>query len=406
MKNQPHFAVLALSVLLGSCGSNTDFNYSGQLYDVNDLIFRSSYRYAVVPEATDYSHDVKRALQRAGLHVLVGSREQVLDQYVLERLSVLEIACAPYEERYLADARLKVDITCEAMDIVSEERVYRGWGTYTGPPSDYIYNRAAYWAFRSIPGPGPSGDELAELPFRQRSFRERSSAARPAPPRPVDPAPGPRSAGEYSISGTAFFVSGDGYLLTNQHVIDGCSRLRIFYRNAFRPVRAEASDVRLDLAVLKWNGAPSGHAAFRSGRFIRSGESVVAIGYPLRGLLADEATVTAGIVNSMAGIGNDRTFMQISAPVQSGNSGGPLLDEFGNVVGVVVAKLDAASIFAATGDLPQNVNFAINGQLATDFLNANGVPYELSASTATLSPADIADVAKRYTVPLECALGR
>ncbi len=126
------------------------------------------------------------------------------------------------------------------------------------------------------------------------------------------------------------------------------------------------------------------------------------IGYPLRGVLASEANVTAGTVSALAGPADDRRFIQITAPVQPGNSGGPVLDLAGHVVGVVVAKLNATRIARATGDIPQNVNFAISAGTARAFLDAQSVPYETAPSTNELKPADIAAKARRFTVPVEC----
>jgi S1-C subfamily serine protease len=95
--------------------------------------------------------------------------------------------------------------------------------------------------------------------------------------------------------------------------------------------------------------------------------------------------------------------LQITAPVQSGNSGGPVLDQRGQVIGVVVSKLNALRIAAATGDVPQNVNFAINGSVVRAFLEANGVQLEPAATLGTdEATTDIAEQAKQYTVLLEC----
>ena len=88
------------------------------------------------------------------------------------------------------------------------------------------------------------------------------------------------------------------------------------------------------------------------------------VGYPLRGALASGANVTVGNVSALAGPGDDRRLIQITAPVQPGNSGGPVLDSAGNAVGVAVAKLDAAAMARATGDIPQNVNFAVSARAA------------------------------------------
>ena len=94
--------------------------------------------------------------------------------------------------------------------------------------------------------------------------------------------------------------------------------------------------------------------------------------------------------------------IQITAPVQPGNSGGPILDQSGHVVGVVVARLDAIKLAKRTGRLPQNVNFAISAGTVRAFLDANNVPYEVERSGETLPTADIAAKARDFTVRVEC----
>src|SRR6266478_224338 len=101
---------------------------------------------------------------------------------------------------------------------------------------------------------------------------------------------------------------------------------------------------------------PDAIARLRGGRGPRVGESVVAVGFPLTGLLSSDPIVTTGIISALSGLRNDRRRIQITAPVQPGNSGGPLLGENGSVVGVVVGKLDALKMVKVTGDIPQNVN--------------------------------------------------
>ena len=94
--------------------------------------------------------------------------------------------------------------------------------------------------------------------------------------------------------------------------------------------------------------------------------------------------------------------MQVTAPVQPGNSGGPLLDLSGNIVGVVVGKLDAVKLAELTGDIPQNVNFVISAGVAWAFLDAYGVPYETADSDKQLDPAVVVDRARGFTVLIEC----
>jgi S1-C subfamily serine protease len=136
---------------------------------------------------------------------------------------------------------------------------------------------------------------------------------------------------------------------------------------------------------------------------VNSGDQVVAIGYPLHGLLTSDLTVTTGIISSLAGLHNDTRFLQISAPVQPGNSGGPLHDSSGNIVGVVTAKLDALRVVKATGDIPQNINFAIKTGALRDFLDNSAVPYQPAEPGSEMKTADIASAARTYTMLISCS---
>ena len=205
---------------------------------------------------------------------------------------------------------------------------------------------------------------------------------------------------ERKSTGSGFRVSARGHVLTNAHVVRGCTEVRIPSGGVVEIMAREGSS---DLALLR---APAGTARavakFRQGRGIRPGASVVVMGYPLRGLLASGANVSTGAVSALAGPGDDRRLIQITAPVQPGNSGGPVLDAAGNVVGVVVAKLDAIRIARSTGDIPQNVNFAVSAGTARAFLDGEGVPYETAPSDNALEPVEVAAAARKFTVLVEC----
>ena len=151
-----------------------------------------------------------------------------------------------------------------------------------------------------------------------------------------------------------------------------------------------ATDLQIDLALLKISGVPLTPATFRQGRGIRPGDPVVDVGFPLQGILTSDLNVTTGNVSALAGPGNDRRLMQVTAPVQPGNSGGPLLDLSGNIVGVVVSKLDAEKLAELTGDIPQNVNFVISAGVARAFLDAYGVPLLNVAIAVLRAPAGTA----------------
>jgi dienelactone hydrolase len=211
------------------------------------------------------------------------------------------------------------------------------------------------------------------------------------------------------FSGSGVVISSRGEILTNAHVVESCSNITArFSAGNLERASLVARDQKNDLAVVRTaaaNAAPATVASFREGAPLRAGDAVVALGYPLSGLLATTANLTVGNVSALAGLGDDSRYMQISAPVQPGNSGGPLLDASGHVVGIVTSKLNAASVARVTGDIPQNVNFALKAEVARTFLDSKGIVYQTSRSDQQLSPADVGDMARPFTVYIECERG-
>lgn len=202
-------------------------------------------------------------------------------------------------------------------------------------------------------------------------------------------------------SGTGFFVSTTGHVVTNHHVVAECASLQAtFGATVPTTARLVAHDVANDLALLIVETKHSTQASLRTG--VRIGEPVAAFGYPLSGLLSSNGAYTVGTVSSLAGLQDDARYLQISAPVQPGNSGGPVVDQNGNVVGVVVSKLDAIKIAAAIDDLPQNVNFAIKTSVLVNFLEAHGVLYTSSSTQSPLQPTELAERAKAISVFIQC----
>jgi len=181
----------------------------------------------------------------------------------------------------------------------------------------------------------------------------------------------------FDQKGTGFLVSTNGHLVTNAHVVQGCVGDIQGNPSGEAPakLRLVSSDETNDLALLQATGSFKDIAKIRD-KAIQSGDSVVAIGYPFHGLLTSDFTVTTGIVSSLSGIFNDTRFLQISAAIQPGNSGGPLLASSGDVVGVVAAKLNAIKFVRATGNIPENINFAIKTGALRDFLDNSVVPYQ------------------------------
>jgi S1-C subfamily serine protease len=255
-----------------------------------------------------------------------------------------------------------------------------------------LYRYQGQWKFRAVGQGFAAGLPALAAHFGLRVPGSRSVAH-----------PGSRPpAGPTSFSGTGFCVHPDGYVLTNYHVIDGAHEIQ--GRSPRQRCRLESvfADPTNDLALLRADTSLPGVAAFRDGRQAQLGEAVIVIGYPLGGLLGSGPQVTTGNVSSLIGPGDDTRSLQFTAPTQSGNSGGPLLDSDGAVVGVVSSKLNAVRVHEMTGDIPQNVNFAIKAALARSFLEAVGIDYQSRIPRSTRSTADIAAEARDFVVKIEC----
>lgn len=210
-----------------------------------------------------------------------------------------------------------------------------------------------------------------------------------------------RGRGQVSSTGTGFSVA-PGMLVTNQHVVAGCRSIEVVSNDGRRAARVVDSDELVDLAILRVTGLGGGVAPIRKVGSVRLGEQAYSFGFPLSGLLSDSGNFTAGTVSSLRGMRDSASQIQISTPVQPGNSGGALADASGSVIGVVVGKLNASAIARATGDIPQNVNFAVSLQALSDFLGRNNVSVRTVDRGAALDTAQLADLMRGFTHRIEC----
>lgn len=223
-------------------------------------------------------------------------------------------------------------------------------------------------------------------------------------PRPIAAGPGapggPPGAAPRGGTGSGVVI-GHGLVLTNQHVVARCSAIDTLLAGQRLPAKLRRADAAVDLALLEVPGLPAVPSpGLRAQAAI--GEPVMVAGFPLQGVLSSDLIVTDGLVNSLAGLAGNKTQMQISAPVQPGNSGGPLLDRQGNLVGLVVAKLDALRALVLTGDIPQNINFAIRPEVLVKFLEPEQVPASANEAGQRLETQELAERARAFTMKVEC----
>lgn len=197
--------------------------------------------------------------------------------------------------------------------------------------------------------------------------------------------PTPRR-GRGIATGSGMIFTKEGHCFTNHHVIEGARTLKVRVPGHKDTINATliASDESNDLAILKIEGwAPAGELpVIVSCAAVRSGDKAFTVGYPLPSQLGQEAKFTSGDISALSGLDEDRRLMQISVPVQPGNSGGPLALEDGRVMGIVVSSLNASYMLRKRGVLPQNVNFAIKSDYLIALAGTCGIQVPADRGTA------------------------
>ena len=205
-------------------------------------------------------------------------------------------------------------------------------------------------------------------------------------------------------TGTGFYVSRTN-VLTNFHVIDGAKgRIRISLSGSpSLRARVVAKDEANDLALLETEQTQIIPPRFRGD--VRIGEDIAVYGFPIAmwPTLQPQVSFADGIVNARVGWHENTAFLQHSARSLPGNSGGPVLDHDGNVVAIVSGGIDAITFYEHHDVLPMNVNYAVKGEIALDFLRQNGVrPKTAGDKIALRSWCHAAELAKSFTVYIEC----
>ena len=222
----------------------------------------------------------------------------------------------------------------------------------------------------------------------------------PTKPSPVSKTPPKNGEVLPASSGSGFAVSSDGYVITNSHVIDGCQDVFVHTPKKDFKMRVITNDPKNDLALLKGNFIPLAVFSLSTER-PEILQDIYVAGYPFGKKVSSSVKVTKGIISSLTGIGNDFSNFQMDAALQSGNSGGPVLDDMGNVVGVAVAKLDAMQMLKDTGSIPENTNFGIKSNVVKSVLDSSSVDVP-SANTSPISKSQLGKMITDGTYYISC----
>ncbi len=175
-------------------------------------------------------------------------------------------------------------------------------------------------------------------------------------------------------SGTGFFINAKGQVLTAAHVIHDCVQVDVKRDDKTFPSKVTTSSNLLDLAVIDTDTPVTRFLPFRKTYEIILGEAVTNVGFPLQKILASTPNLTRGNVSSRGALAGSVGQFQFSAPIQPGSSGGPVVSDGGELLGITVATLNAAKL-VESGALPQNVNFALESRYAAMFLRKNSVAF-------------------------------
>ena len=201
-------------------------------------------------------------------------------------------------------------------------------------------------------------------------------------------------------SGSGFAVSSNGHVITNHHVIEGCQKVKIHHNGKSIPATVVTFDPKNDLALLKGDFRPSTvlPLSTNSPELL---QDVYVAGYPFGRRISTGVKVTKGIISSLTGIGNNFSNIQIDAALQPGNSGGPILDDKGNVVGVAVAKLDIKKILKNYGVIPEDTNFGIKVSVVRSILEGSNVSSP-RPNTSSISKTKLGKMIADGTYYLSC----
>lgn len=214
---------------------------------------------------------------------------------------------------------------------------------------------------------------------------------------------------QYS-SGTGFFISPYGYLITNEHVIRHCKdKNSIELKGAINgTARLVDTDAGHDLALLRADSnAPSAGKLLNAERYIQEGDKVMVMGYPLNAAQNGQYKVAMAEVLGTQGPTGEPHWLQFSDAAQKGNSGGPLLDRSGNVIGVVTGKTETFLTNTSTGRQESlgTSDVAVTLPILKRFLDKNRIRYNRGTTQVIRSDRYVEQTAQRFILNVRCVTG-
>ena len=169
-------------------------------------------------------------------------------------------------------------------------------------------------------------------------------------------------------SGTGFLITSNGFIVTTYHVVKDASEIKLITNEGSKTAIIVKADTINDIAILKAENAEYVSLPIKSSMGVNLGTEVFTLGFPNLQIQGFQPKYTKGNISSLSGIQDDTRHFQISTPVQPGNSGGPLIDSMGNVIGIIDTKMSDIEALKETGSLPQNVNYALKSTFALALL--------------------------------------
>lgn len=204
-----------------------------------------------------------------------------------------------------------------------------------------------------------------------------------------------KATGPKIASGTAFFINSKGNLLTNNHVVEGCVKSKISYFNKDYDAQLIATDKNLDLALLKVNLTPKSYLNF-SNELPKKLQKIYVAGFPFGKGLSDDLKISSGIVSSLKGMEDNSNELQVDAPINNGNSGGPIVGNQGELIAIAVSGL--------AKELTEGISFGIKSSAAANFLSVNGISATVSKTSTLINNDKLLKILEESTVYTYCEI--